>query len=364
MRTVFSDLLFLFCGAILLGSLVIPGCWTTPTPTDPPVVTPPDEPDPTPPPVCNLDGLAQAVFDTTVRIRNRSGSGSGSIVADLGDRYEIETNYHVAGKNGTPNVVDIWVGGDLVASRPTSTANSWYQASKSKDIATLEIPKTDLGGPLAVVPTAPPGWSETIRPGDMVYMIGCSDARWPRARCGNVIKNENGLIWYDPESIPGDSGSGVYQQDQKTGAWYCVGRTAWAIQENGKWVGLAMTSDRVRDIREGRVADGWALPPGAVPIELLTNSDDCPECQALPDDAVRLDLLGPIGNTKTDAPIEQEIDADQPQPIETGVTAWTLRRSDDDTAAPRGVRMLHVSLTKNNPSRRKIRTLYELEEVL
>lgn len=277
-----------------------------------------------------LDGLPQAVFDNALRIRNRSGSGSGNVVEDLGDEYEIETNHHVAGRRGTPNVIDIWIGGDLVASRPSATVQSWFRDGKSKDVAVLRVKKSDLGGPLPVIPTAPKGWVERVVAGDKVFTVGCQSGQTPRARCGNVVKHENGLIWYEPESIPGDSGSAVYMQDSETGAWYAVGRTAWAIQEPGsrKWLGLAMDSDRVRAIRAGEVSDGWELPAGAKPIELIGN--DPPEADPvwLPTEAVRLDLMGgpEISNLKSQISDSDPADGD-PQPLPVSLRRWSASGS-------------------------------------
>lgn len=218
--------------------------------------------------LADFDGLPQKVFDNTVRIRNREGTGSGSVIADLGDAYEIETNHHVAGAKGARNVIDIWSGGDLAHSVPRPTEQSWFENGKSKDVAILRIPKSVLRGKsLSVIPPAPPGYSKTLKKGDKVFMVGCSDGRWPRARCGNVLKVTNGLIYYDPKSIGGDSGSAVYHYDIESQKWYDVGRTAWAIMDNNRWVGLAMTTDRVYAIREGRVSSGWKLPTGAKPLD-------------------------------------------------------------------------------------------------
>ena len=273
-------------------------------------------------PQADYDGLPQAIFDNVVRIRNRTGTGSGSVVADLGDVYEIETNHHVAGARGTRNVIDIWSGGDLVHSVPQNTVQSWFEARKSKDIAILHVPKSLLQSQtLTVIDTAPPGYSKNIKAGDKVFMVGCSDGRWPRARCGNVLKVVNGLIYYDPKSIGGDSGSAVYHYSSEARKWYAVGRTAWAIMnEKGRWVGLAMDSDRVIAIREGRVSTGWQLPTGAKPLDEI----DLPK--EAPNDAVRLDVM----RVATPSP-----DGEEPQPLETGII---FNRDEQESDAPRNLR--------------------------
>ena len=289
------------------------------------------------------------MFDTTVRLRNNQGTGSGSVVADLGDVYEIETNHHVAGRRGTRNIIDIWQGGDVIASLESRTAQSWYESSKSKDVAILRVPKSQLGDkPLAVIPTAPPGYESKIKPGDKVYMIGCSDARWPRARCGNVLSIKGGLIYYDPKSIGGDSGSGVYHFSIPDQKWYCVGRTAWAIEaRRGKWVGLAMSSDRVRAIRAGEVSTGWILPTGAKRLDEIESDDDshrkstnlkrstsgkpvikCSENE-LPRMACRLDLLRTqVPNKDGSEPKVLNVDAE-----ETGLI-FNRRPPMDDNGQP------------------------------
>jgi hypothetical protein len=283
-------------------------------------------PDPVEPPVPEVkddfDGLSQDVFNTTVRIRNNTGTGSGSVISDLGESYEIETNHHVAGRGGSPLVVDIWYDGDLVGSYRSQSKRSWFEDGKSKDIAVIEIPKKDLSGPLAVVPTAPEGFAQKVKTGDKVYMIGCANGRWPRARCGNVLDHKNGLIWYEPESIGGDSGSGVYYFDKDSQKWLCVGRTAWAIQVNGKWQGLAMDSDRVRAIREGRVSEGWDLPEGAVPIETIQQCEpDSPI--ALPHGAMRLDSMYDDSIVRTSAQEPQASPAsDEAKPLEVQIREW------------------------------------------
>ena len=56
------------------------------------------------------------------------------------------------------------------------------------------------------------------------------------------------------------------------------------MQVDGQWIGLAMTSDRVSDIRAGRVAAGdFELPEGAVPVSEI--------CGALPVGAVTCDQV-------------------------------------------------------------------------
>lgn len=248
--------------------------------------------------VLEFDGLSQDCFDTSVRIRSRNSIGSASAVRYLkivdssvtqvespldATHVEFETNRHVAGDRGDRHVVDVWYEGKLVSSVDCRTDDSWFQSGVSKDIATIIVSLESLGGAVPVVPSAPYGEAD-IQVGEKIFTVGCSDGRVPRARCGSVLKVSDGLIYYLPKSISGDSGSAVFKYSSKRDAWEVIGRTAWAMQVDGKWIGLAMTSDRVSDIRAGRVSAGsFGLPDGAVPISTV--------CGDLPAGAVTCDQV-------------------------------------------------------------------------
>ena len=199
---------------------------------------------------------------------------------------EFETNKHVAGTRGTKHVLDIWYEGKLVSSVNCETDDSWFESGVSKDIATIVVPLETLGGAMPIVVVAPYGESQ-LEEGDKIFTVGCSSGRVPRARCGSVLKVKDGLIYYLPQSIAGDSGSSVFKYSREREQFEVVGRTAWAIQIDNKWVGLAMTSDRVADIRSGIVsASDFALPDGAIPIRELN--------QQLPVGAITCDEIKPV----------------------------------------------------------------------
>lgn len=276
--------------AILLAlfALTLSGC----QPNSPgiSIVTPNDD--------IQFDGLSQECFDSVVRIRNRQGTGCGSAVRylrnnspvdsiDEATHVEIETNRHVALDTGHQNVVDVWSGGTPVASERTTTHESWFENQVGKDIATIRVPLQQLGGPMPVVPTTPYG-KMFVEPGGMVFSVGCSDGRHPRARCGSILKIENGLIYSLPVSIGGDSGGPLFAWSVDRQRFEAVGRTAWAIRTERGWVCLSMTSDRIHDIRSKRVSDqNWQLPEGAVPLSELGNICST----ALPLGAIRCDEL-------------------------------------------------------------------------
>ena len=245
---------------------------------------------------------------------------------------EFETNRHVAGDRGTPHVLDVWFEGDLVASVNCKTSESWFEQGVAKDLATIVISLEKLGGPMPVIPLAPYD-SNSLTQGDMLFSIGCSDGRHPRARCGNVIKIENGLVYYSPESIPGDSGSAIYRFSPERGVWETVGRTAWAIKSSktsSGWIGLAMSSDRIHDIKSGRVSSAsWELPEGAIPVSAITKT------LKLPEGAIRLDRLHNVGLRYQD---------ENPEPLEVVNTVhrwkFPFKRRDVEEPATNRIRPL------------------------
>lgn len=265
--------------------------------------------------VSEFDGLAQDCFDASVRIRSRNSIGSASAVRYLktvdstvstvdsvldATHVEFETNRHVAGDRGTRHVVDVWYEGKLVSSVNCQTDDSWFESGISKDIATIVVSLETLGGAVPIVPAAPYGEAD-LKAGEKIFTVGCSDGRVPRARCGSILQISNGLIYYLPKSISGDSGSAVFKYSSQRDAWEVVGRTAWAMQVDGKWIGLAMTSDRVADIRAGRVAAGnFDLPEGAVPLSVA--------CGGLPEGAVTCDQIKHVNlQQETELPKRLEV---------------------------------------------------------
>lgn len=268
-----------------------------------------------PMPVLEFDGLAQDCFDASVRIRSRNSIGSASAVKYLktvdstvstvdsvldATHVEFETNRHVAGDRGTRHVVDVWYEGKLVSSVNCQTDDSWFESGISKDIATIVVSLETLGGAVPIVPSAPYGEAD-LQAGEKIFTVGCSDGRVPRARCGSILQVSDGLIYYLPKSISGDSGSAVFKYSSQRDAWEVVGRTAWAMQVDGRWIGLAMTSDRVADIRAGRVSAGnFDLPKGAVSLSTI--------CSSLPKGAVTCDQVkNVVAQDETELPKRLEV---------------------------------------------------------
>lgn len=197
-------------------------------------------------------------WDTHVRIRLPRWSGSGNVIAETETHYVIETNGHVAPTVGQVVTVDFYFRGDITSVQGV-TKKVWFESNKSKDVALVDVPKASVNFKPAVIPYYP---NEDYEPkvGDLIFTGACMEGMSPRPRASNVLAVQNGVVYSDPVSIGGDSGSVNLQVID--GKLWSVGRLAWSIQYNGRWVCGSMSAKRVADIKAGRVAAVEALPEG------------------------------------------------------------------------------------------------------
>lgn len=207
------------------------------------------------------DGLPLDNIDAVGRVHHNGGTGTCCIGESDANFYYARTNFHVAGGVGSICTIEFWNDGELQKPVRAEVVEAYFDNNKSKDISILKIRKSDLAGPMPVIPFAPYGNDAKLKVGDRIWQVGNDSGRWTNAERGRIVKLTPGLIYYLPKSIPGNSGGPVYDSSGR----FQIGVTAWytTIEINGKptVVGLAMSSDRVRDFRAGRASSfNDALP--------------------------------------------------------------------------------------------------------
>lgn len=205
------------------------------------------------------DTAIHKFFDLHNRIRTSKGSGSGNLIEVTNTHYLFETNYHVAGGKGSRAIVDIWQHGDAVGSYEGVVSDAWFKSGASVDISIISIPKERIPVELTPVPTASEANDPRIEVGSHLFVGGCMQGLTPRPRSGDVVRVSGGLYYYTPQAIGGDSGSPVLALIN--GVLHNVGRTAWSVQMNGVWYGLAMSWERILQIKRGEVSAEQELPP-------------------------------------------------------------------------------------------------------
>lgn len=220
------------------------------------------------------DGQFMDAIDSTVRISRpidfgaKKIVGSGVILDETEDHYVVMTNRHVAGIVGVSNSIDCFNWGYKKKTVSSSTKDAWYRKKGAIDLAILHVSKKSLPGEMPVISLADS--KSELKQGDRIITVGSSSGRWPRTRIGHVNKIQDGLIYYTPTSIPGDSGGPVFSADGKN----VVGITAWYYRDrSGKQFGLAMSANRIRDIMAGK-AKSIILPTSASAIETLIQDQD------------------------------------------------------------------------------------------
>ncbi len=169
----------------------------------------------------------------TVRIRNGSSLGSGTVFRDSDSSLYILTNAHVAGTRlGNPVTCEFWIRGHQSHPIPGITVAVSYVPGGYRDIAVVRIDRSQLQGfRPPVIPLADPNQPASY---DALYSVGCPSGRWPTAFEGFSLRREQSAgdtIHFVPMPAGGRSGSAIFDVLGK--APRIVGLIAWRSSEEG-----------------------------------------------------------------------------------------------------------------------------------
>lgn len=217
--------------------------------------------------------------EATVRIRNGSSMGSGTVFRESEDAFYVLTNAHVAGTRlGNRVELEFWRDGHQ--SRPVSgdTVAVAYIPRAYRDIAVVRVNKTRLGRyEPPVIPLAGSGDSFNYQ---NIFSVGCPSGRWPTAFEGFALRRQaNGgdTIHFVPMPAGGRSGSAIFDVQGRRPriigliAWRSTGEGGHGLDGRGEThgYGIAMTHQEVWAGLSGRQTTSSVLlvpPPGALPL--------------------------------------------------------------------------------------------------
>lgn len=207
-------------------------------------------------------GLLMANYDLHQRVQMPRHSGSANIIGRRRGKYVAQSNAHVIDDDTC--TLQFWFGGDRMKSVSAQTTFRRLVNGRSIDIAEAEFDESEIDWALPVPPVATEQDHPNLKVGSHIFVGGFAQGvMWAWPRSGNILRITESLIYYEPRSIGGDSGSPVYAFHN--GQLYVVGRTAWSTQLNGRTVGLAMTWRQIEKIKNREVStdsNSEALPPG------------------------------------------------------------------------------------------------------
>ena len=198
------------------------------------------------------------------RVLNRNSCGSGSKVGHWNGGCLIMTNAHVAGDKINRIVrVEFHINGDRVA-RNARVIEAMYSERVTADWALLFCED-----PMPAVP-AVPMTKKMVKRGQDLYTRGCPRCVWP-PRDSDVditnVRTDGGVTWWNPNSIGGQSGSGVW--DDADNLMYCLLTWSWMNQGRMRGAGqpTAYIYQQQKTVKQTgqfvghKRPDGLMLPP-------------------------------------------------------------------------------------------------------
>lgn len=222
--------------------------------------------------------------ESTCRITNRVGVGSGFIVGENDNSYFILSNYHVTGPKGS--VVKLEFSWDHWLSKPMDGLVIRSELKPGLDIAIVQVKKYGnfyFKMPVLKIkdniPKIKPGVVADSRnyviSGTPVLTVGAQHGSWNSLQQGLISRVNPGAIYYLPSSKPGRSGSALIT----VGNNEVIGLVGW-MTKTGE--GVAMHCDAFREwVKETlpansikiaeldkMIKEGLKNPPKWTPLEM------------------------------------------------------------------------------------------------
>jgi len=264
--------------------------------------------------LCGSFGFASESQNTcreaTVRIRNGSSMGTGTVFREGDDAFYVLTNAHVAGTTlGNRVQLEFWREGHQSKPVGGETVAVAYIPRAYRDIAVVKVPKSVLGN--YKPPVVPLAGSQDSFDYQNIFSVGCPSGRWPTAFEGFALRRQaNGgdTIHFVPMPAGGRSGSAIFDVNGREPT--IIGLIAWRSTDEGghgldgrgetHGYGIAMTHQEVWAGLSGRQTTASVLlvpPPNAVPLGFTdgpTAQNPAQPLQAEKDNAVVLKYSDPI----------------------------------------------------------------------
>ncbi len=229
------------------------------------------------------DDRLQRIYEATVRVKCNGGIGTGTVFDQDAEYYYILTNDHVV-DGGQYSVTIEYTKSHRKSGRISAKViGTKHTKGLTFDIAILRVLKSKIGKTLPVIPIG------SAKP-SLLLTTGCQAGAIQSTQQCLVKERRNNLIYYNPTSLPGRSGSAMTDVEGKE----ILGLVAWMTGGSDS-VGVAMSGASIKDwcysiVNANRVGDFVRvreletmviegiepLPQGAVPIPLATEEDSIP----------------------------------------------------------------------------------------
>ncbi len=230
------------------------------------------------------DDRLQRIYEATVRVKCNGAIGTGTVFDEDAQYYYILTNDHVVDGGQHPVTIEYTKRHKKSSRISAKVIGRKHTKGLTFDIAILRVLKSKVATTLPVIPIG------SAKP-NLLLTTGCQAGAIQSTQQCLVKERRNNLIYYNPTSLPGRSGSSMTDVEGKE----ILGLVAWMTGGSNS-VGVAMTGASIRDwcysiVSANRVGDFVRvreletmtieglepLPAGAIPIPPATEEDSIPD---------------------------------------------------------------------------------------